>query len=38
MGNGNGGVPLIRVENLNKNYVTGDLETPVLKGVSFAIE
>ncbi len=30
--------PIIRIEGLKKNYVTGDIETPVLKGVSFGIE
>ncbi len=29
---------LIRVEGLKKNYVTGEVETPVLKGASFTIE
>ncbi|MEK7546489.1 MAG: ABC transporter ATP-binding protein, partial [Patescibacteria group bacterium] len=38
MANGNGGTPLIRVRDLRKDYVDGDLETPVLKGVSFGIE
>ena len=37
MGN-DSGAPLIRVEGLKKNYVTGEVETPVLKGVSFGIE
>jgi putative ABC transport system ATP-binding protein len=37
MSNGKGS-PLIRVEALKKNYVTGDIETPVLKGVSFGID
>lgn len=32
------GKPLIRVEGLKKNYLTGEIETPVLKGVSFKIE
>lgn len=29
---------LIEVEDLNKNYLSGDLETTVLRGVSFKIE
>ncbi|WKZ28648.1 MAG: ABC transporter ATP-binding protein [Patescibacteria group bacterium] len=32
------GTPLIRVEGLKKSYVSGEVETPVLKGVSFGIE
>ena len=38
MANGNGGSALIRVESLVKNYLSGDVMTPVLKGVSFTIE
>jgi putative ABC transport system ATP-binding protein len=37
MPNGNG-KPLIRVEGLKKQYSDGDIETPVLKVVSFGIE
>jgi putative ABC transport system ATP-binding protein len=29
---------LIRVENLRKDYISGDVTTPVLKGVSFTID
>ena len=38
MPNGDGRTPLIRVKDLRKNYHDGDIETPVLKGVSFGIE
>ncbi|HTK60455.1 MAG TPA: ABC transporter ATP-binding protein, partial [Candidatus Baltobacteraceae bacterium] len=37
MANADAGTPLIRVKDLKKNYHDGDLETPVLKGVSFDI-
>lgn len=31
-------MPLIKVENLSKDYVTGDVVTPVLKDLNFEIE
>lgn len=31
-------MPLIQVKNLTKTYMSGELETPVLKGVNFNIE
>ena len=30
--------PLIRLKDLKKDYVSGDLVTPVLRGVSFDVE
>src|SRR5688500_7299260 len=32
------GTPIIRLSNISKSYVTGDITTPVLKDINFTIQ